>query len=566
MKRKMTIAVVSIICWLGCPLLHAVEIDLSIESSKAIGEQLVYLKERANPLSLQEATEAFTRRGQAGSSPVLNFGIGSEAVWLKIPVVNPLSIAEDRVLMIATSWLDSIDVFFVKDGQTVQQYHAGDSQSYHQRSIDNRLFVFDHVFEPGSTSVFVRVETADPMVLPIFIRTPQAMQQREIAQGYYYGFVYGVLIALLTYNAILFFSLKNSRYLYYVIYLSAFSLMNLSYTGHAFAWLWPSSTGWQLWSNPVLMVGYSVSGLAFAVRFLNTGVHLPRVHSMVVGTNIGVVVLLCLFIVLGSQVLALYLAFIFIVLFSVAMLLLGGLSFYNGLKSAKYFLLATIVAMMGVALTALSVSGVIPYNMLTYHTVEMGVLIEVVLLALALADQFRITQQDKIQAERLSEIDPLTGINNRRGFYKVMEPILSTAIRNKRHLSLIMLDIDKFKLINDNYGHVCGDKVLEVIAKLLEKSARSGDIMARWGGEEFILLLPETDIKEAVFLADRLRESIATIRVQFQSKDIAFTASFGVACLPHPPQTFDELVAVADVYLYEAKNQGRDRVCFDSSV
>lgn len=109
-------------------------------------------------------------------------------------------------------------------------------------------------------------------------------------------------------------------------------------------------------------------------------------------------------------------------------------------------------------------------------------LVDAVLLAFALADQFRILQNEKFLAEKLANIDHLTGIWNRRGFQQLVSPLWHTGLRNQHHMSVILMDLDQFKRVNDRHGHASGDQVLQQTASMLNSSARAGDVLARWGG------------------------------------------------------------------------------------
>ena len=308
------------------------------------------------------------------------------------------------------------------------------------------------------------------------------------------------------------------------------------------------------------MVLFGMSGLLFATSFLNTRVYLPRMHrAIILMCALSGLLLLVLFL-FNYNALHMALAFIFVVLFSAFMLLLGTLSVRSGYKPARYYLLGAIAAMTGALLTDLSVAGFIPYNPLTYRAVEIGILADAIFLALALAYQFRINQKEKFDAVLLARIDSLTGLNNRRAFYEFTKPIWSNALRNRRDVSLILLDIDNFKQINDIYGHAIGDEVLIAIASVLAQSAREGDVVARWGGEEFILFLPETQLEAANALAERLRVAISEIRIAHAKNLVSFTASLGVAQMKESCRSIEELVSIADICLYQAKHDGKNKV------
>ena len=542
-------------------LASAAPLSAVLDHESAIGLSTRFLQENRERLTLPDAIAAY----QAGKfapakSPVLSFGIGAKPVWIHFAVDNPTASPVEKRLSIEIAWLDRIEVYFRNPDGTVATYRAGDRQVFTQRPVASRYFVFDHAFGAGVSEVFIRVETPDPMVVPIYLLNPETSRIRQTQQELSYGLVYGFLLALLAYNAILFASLRSSRYLSYAIYLAMFMAMNIAYTGHGFAWLWPASLHWQQWSNPILMSVYGVSGLLFAIRFLDLRTAFPRVHQAVVAYCAVFGALLAASILLGNQKYALLVAFTFAFLFSVIMLLLGIISVHAGQKPAKYFLIAALAAMVGALLTTLSVWGFIPHNSWTFRAVEIGMLADATLLALALAYQFRVGQEERVRAERLAHLDPLTGVNNRRAFYDKTGALWSNTIRHQHDASVMLIDIDRFKQINDAHGHAHGDAVLQATVGILRQSVRQGDVLARWGGEEFIVFMPETSLHEAMVLAERLREAIAVMRVPCETGETAVTASVGVAQKEDAHGTLDALIATADECLYQAKQQGRNRV------
>ena len=164
-----------------------------------------------------------------------------------------------------------------------------------------------------------------------------------------------------------------------------------------------------------------------------------------------------------------------------------------------------------------------------------------------------------------SQRDKLTDLKNRMGFYSdysgKYEPVLKKP-DNAVPISMIMCDIDFFKKVNDTYGHNAGDAVLAYVANVLRTSVRSNDGSYRWGGEEFILVLPEANLKAAVNVAERIRKRIEDSVITFEGTDIRITMSFGCASLT-PEKTAEENIEVADGRLYRAKETGRNRVISD---
>jgi two-component system, cell cycle response regulator len=168
----------------------------------------------------------------------------------------------------------------------------------------------------------------------------------------------------------------------------------------------------------------------------------------------------------------------------------------------------------------------------------------------------------------MSQTDALTGLENRRHIETRLEEMFEHAKRLAEPFSCVMVDLDKFKSVNDEHGHQAGDAVLKQLAKILKNEVREIDHAGRYGGEEFILLLTGTVLDAAVTFAERVRKAIEGHTFTFERGSIQRTASFGVAAWPHPKITnCDGLVRAADEALYVAKETGRNRVIrFDSDV
>ncbi len=165
--------------------------------------------------------------------------------------------------------------------------------------------------------------------------------------------------------------------------------------------------------------------------------------------------------------------------------------------------------------------------------------------------------------EEQASTDHLTGLANRRRFERQLEREVARTARHGRPFSLITIDIDHFKQVNDTYGHEAGDEAIKTLARVLQQGTRGIDLAARIGGEEFAVILTETNLSGAVEVAERLRVTLKSIEIQPVGQ---IAASFGVAECPSQAETARELVTRADAALYEAKREGRDRVARASEV
>ena len=158
-------------------------------------------------------------------------------------------------------------------------------------------------------------------------------------------------------------------------------------------------------------------------------------------------------------------------------------------------------------------------------------------------------------------VDPLTGLFNRRAFQHRLDAEWARYRRHKRSHSLMMLDIDHFKKVNDTYGHEGGDVILQTLSQLMKSQQRRQDLVCRYGGEEFVIILPDTDLEAAFSVAEKLRKRVAVEEFIFKDQKIAVRISIGVAgAKEHDPKDKDDFVDIADAGLYKAKNTGRNRV------
>jgi len=330
MKKLLLLLFAALVMFFWILPVNAKTLDVATEYKDTIGQYIQVYQSGDGYLSMHDAIDAF-RNGHFSLSdnPVINFGVDSKPVWLALQISNSGRITMHRNLLIENAWLDKIDVYYFQQEQLINSYHTGDSLLFSERPLNRRFFVMGHDFTQGETTVLIRVESADAMVLPIYL---------------------------------------------------------------------------------------------------------------------------------------------------------------------------------------------------------------------------------------------LTNLNNRRSFYKFVQPIWAMSLRSKSNTSVIVLDIDHFKLFNDNYGHALGDRVLVQLSETLQKEARSGDILARWGGEEFLIFLSEMRLTDAVAIAERVRKKIFIIQIATDKDEkLSFTASLGVASTLDGKVSLDDLISQADQQLYRAKKQGRNCVCSESS-
>jgi diguanylate cyclase (GGDEF)-like protein len=160
--------------------------------------------------------------------------------------------------------------------------------------------------------------------------------------------------------------------------------------------------------------------------------------------------------------------------------------------------------------------------------------------------------------QQLATVDPLTGLENRRSLMDFSEVQLKLAQRYKSFFSILLIDLDYFKKINDTYGHLIGDEILKNIAKILKESLRNVDHIGRFGGEEFIVILPNTTLKNAVLVAEKVRDAIANFKHNIEEQIIQATVSIGIASYNPLDDDVNQILERADQALYQAKSSGRN--------
>jgi diguanylate cyclase (GGDEF)-like protein/PAS domain S-box-containing protein len=173
-----------------------------------------------------------------------------------------------------------------------------------------------------------------------------------------------------------------------------------------------------------------------------------------------------------------------------------------------------------------------------------------------------ITERKKIQEELRQQAitDELTGVSNRRHFMELANSEMKRAVRLKRPPAVALIDIDHFKQINDTYGHAAGDQALIAFTTIFQKHIREIDVFARFGGDEFVLLLPETNQEQAFVVLERIRLALSTQPIDLDGKPVALTFSSGIASLSGDQQSIDSLLSQADQALYRAKEAGRNNI------
>ncbi len=458
---------------------------------------------------------------------------------------------------IDNAWLDNIDLYFFENGQRKRHVKLGDNQVHSARFEDARMPSVFYRFTQPETLVVFQFSSEDPMTIPIYVGPPVVAKNKTTENAYFYGALYGALVILLVYNLVLYSYIKERRYLLYSLYLLSFLLFNFTYTGHGFWWLWSESIFLQQWLLPALMFLYLFSAVRFTIEFLNTQLYLPKLYRCRKYIYGALGALAVIIVLIGSRSFAVMSQLAVLTTIAIWMLLIGIFAYRNGDTLAKFFLPAILCGTGGAMVSSLATWGLIPYSKWAFRGIEVGMVLEMSLLSISLAFNYKQVQQARRNAERDARLDPLTSLYNRRAFEDLVYPIWEMGKRSNKFMSVMLIDIDWFKGINDKYGHDMGDKVLKKVAEEIKGQVRGSDITFRWGGEEFLVFLPNTRGHYAKQIAENLRVHLFTHDI---NKFIRVTVSIGVAGTSPGEEDINVLIKQSDQALYLAKAKGRNKV------
>ncbi|MFQ3249018.1 MAG: diguanylate cyclase (GGDEF)-like protein [Glaciecola sp.] len=513
-------------------------------------------------MSLQSALKNYNEgKFTFNANRKVSFGFTRDVIWASVLVKNPSSAPLKKVFYLDSAWLDRAEFHFIRQSEETESLILGDTLQFKDRSITTRMPAVMHEFKPGTTQVLMRFESQDPLLIPIYLWSEEQMQEHLSIVNYFYGFLYGAFIILLVYNIALSLSLKDMRYIFYTLYLVSFLSLNIAYTGHGFKYIWPDSLLVQRWAMIFFLYCYIIFGIAFCIEFLKLNVFLPTLYRLKLVIYFSLLFPMISLFIYGDQLLAVMVGVALTSMLVIIFLGLGGIAYNRGHDMVKFFIPAAIMGAGGAAISAGTTWGIIPYDGLLFHSIEVGMLFEMFILALALAFTLKEVNKARTIAEINAQIDYLTQLYNRRAFTSAVQPQWHFADRNQKPCSIILVDIDWFKKINDHFGHAAGDTVLKSIASTLKRKMRKSDILARWGGEEFIIFLPNTDISAATKLASSILTAIQEENFVHEGRSLSITASLGVAEYSKSMTKLEDLIKQADVALYKAKTAGRNRVC-----
>lgn len=523
-----------------------------------LGAAAAYLEDPGGQLSFDAVrtlpADEFTPVG----SPVFSRPFTRSSYWFRLPLSNPSGRVLNRVLWLDAPWLHRIDGYLLDPDGQVTRFAIGNGLPFDRRSLPLTPPNQALALAPGASLLYLRVQTPDPFIVSLNLMPERDFLLDQRARGLHTGLIYGAILCLLLFNLLLF-PFAGGRYqLAYVGYLSCFLLMNAAYNNYTFPLLFAQHPDWQDWIQSGGIFAFLITGLVFTRSFLGLAQRhrkLARLTRLFIWGVLGVALLSPL---LGYAT-HVHLAILFSSLTSSYCCLVGCFAWWRGNESARFFLLGAASGLLGTLVTALTVMGVLPYSYWGYKALDLGLVLDGVLLSLALADRLKQTREEQLRAQLEATTDSLTGLLNRRAFDHQAESLLARAHRGAP-LAAMALDLNGFKQLNDRHGHAFGDAMLCHVARLIHSRLRSNDLAFRLGGDEFLVLLPDTDAAQARALQQRLLRCFACQPLFYQGETLTVSLSVGLGQWQAGEGSLADLLRRADQAMYAHKRQHRQTV------
>lgn len=357
----------------------------------SLGRYVQVLREYGTPWTTAQALERFA---QANPPPlrdeVLSFGIAAAPVWLLLPLHNADPTGLRLHLLLGTSWLDSADAYVVKAGKVRSHWHLGDEVPYAYGVVPGFGFEWELEIPPQHSVLLVRVQSIDPLVLPLQLLDAATLATQRDAVQYGYELLFGTLFALILYNLTLFLVARQPLHARYALYVGTMLVLCIAYTGKGLATWWPQSPGFQRYVILCAMLAFNLVGLNFAVHFLQLRRHWPRLGRVLRGAKWVVLATMALWVLLDRHLAAVWWAFGVFLGSMVLLFVFGVWAAWTRQPSGRLFCTAVTVSMAGAALAWLAVMGVVAFSMNHLHAMEIGFLADAVLLAIALGQRIYV--------------------------------------------------------------------------------------------------------------------------------------------------------------------------------
>ena len=491
-------------------------------------------------------------------------GTNARVTWYRLVLDNATGAEQSLFMHLPHAYhLRAVDIYEERDGDLIRSALIDLDQAEDSDILYRGTVVYPLTLAADeSVTLYLRSFSYSHQWFAVDLFDQQASRLALVSINTDIALMVGMLLALVFYNALLYFATSKKESIFYSLYLiSGLTWIALSYGLIASVF---GLYGEQVFQLNISLLSMPIFLLLFMMTVFETRRYYPTEHRFLQGliVLIGATFVWGLFDISAALKPASSLAaLMMVVTFSVSVSL-----YRKGHPLVKYFLIGHSFFVLFNGIAVLFYKGLIAPSYVSSHGVGIGIMLESLTLAFVISHRIKLLEEIRASQDELKRqaaTDPLTRLNNRRFFFPEADMLLQQARVKGAPVAALALDIDHFKQVNDRHGHACGDQALVRLADTLRECSRASDLIARFGGEEFVLLLPDAGLQEALHCAERIRSATEALELPLDAGTLHFTVSIGVAVVDPDNESIEAALKRADQALYAAKAGGRNQICCD---
>ncbi|QCF27485.1 sensor domain-containing diguanylate cyclase [Hydrocarboniclastica marina] len=555
-----------LLLWVGSPSAHALQavVDVKPQIVELTDFPIEYFIDPSQSLDY----EAVRRQSFETTTSTTSLGTQAPVTWYRVALHNPGTAVRRLFLHLPKAYhVRSVSVFEERNGKLIDQASVNlDEASDHPLIYQGKVVYPFTIPAEETTFLYVRSNAYTHQWFSLKIYGDE-QSRRALAGGQLdIALLVGMMLALVFYNGLLYFATSKKENIFYSLYLiSGLVWIALSYGLIASAF---NAYGDAVFVLNLSLIAMPIFLTLFMMAIFETRKFYRTEHRVLQGMLALLVAtfLYGLFDIAAALKPASSLAaLMMVVTLSVSISL-----FRKGNPLVKFFLVGHTFFVIFNGLAVAYYKGLVEPSYINSHGVGIGIVLEALTLAFIISYRIKVLEDIRSrqgELKRQAATDPLTRLYNRRHFMVEGEYMVEQARAAGRPLSVIAVDIDHFKAVNDTHGHGVGDRVLTNVADIFRQFSRDQDLVARFGGEEFVVLLPGADHAEAYGCAERIRKAVEAHTLEGDGGvPIRVTVSLGLTEVNGVAESLENAVHRADKALYEAKTSGRNRVCFSGGA
>jgi len=478
-----------------------------------LGLHLDILEDTFGKYTIEEmSSDKFEKRWVPNQQEVPNFAFSDSVYWLRLSLTSAMKEPKQWFLEVAFPHQDYLDFYLIDKGGIKRVVKTGDRRPFQSRSYPYRNFLFNIDLQPNQTRwIYLRVQSEDGLheALPLILWDRDTFAFESGIQQFWLGIFFGILIVMALYNLFIYYSVRDRSYLYYVLYIAAFVFWGVAFNGFSFQFFWPNSPEW---ANYVLTVSGSFLGMQitiFSRSFLKTAQHTPKM-DLALKLFISSLVFVFVFSFFGKYSTSNLLLTLIAIPDCLLLIAAGIVCWQKGYRPARYFLIAWSALLIGIIFFALKVGGILPTSFLTEHGLQIGSILEVILLSLGLADRINqerkekiVAQQEGLEAQRLDleHQQELTNAYerfvpqeflNQLGKKSIVEVGLGDCVKMES-MTILFSDIRSFTTLSESMTPHENFNFLNAYLKRMEPSVgKYNGVVDKFIGDAIMALYPQS--------------------------------------------------------------------------